>query len=186
MQRAASAEAETRLGTTLRSGLAGDAAAYRCFLDELSGYLRAFLRRRLPGAPSDAEDVLQETLLAIHNNRHTWDQGQPLTPWLYAIARYKLADFARSRGRRDARLLPLDGMEDVLGSCADEPAEAQRDVARLLEQLPERHRLPILYVKLQGLSVREAAHRTGMSESAVKVGVHRGLKALAAAIREAP
>lgn len=186
MQAPGRAEAESRLGLSLRAGLAGDAVAYRHFLEELGGYLRAFLRRRLPGAAADAEDVLQETLLAIHNNRHTWDQDQPLTPWLYAIARYKLTDFARSRGRRDARLLPLDDLADFLGSCDDEPAEAQRDVGRLLEQLPDHHRLPIQYVKLQGLSVREAASLAGMSESAVKVGVHRGLKALAAAIRDTP
>lgn len=186
MQPAVRAETELRLADALRGGLAGDAAAYRGFLDELSGCLRAFLRRRLSGAPADVEDVLQETLLAIHNQRHTWDQGQPLTPWLYAIARYKLADFLRSRGRRDARLTPLEGVEEFLGSCDAEPAEAQRDVGRLLEQLPDHHRLPILYVKLRGLSVREAARLAGISEAAVKVGVHRGLKALAAAIRETP
>jgi RNA polymerase sigma-70 factor (ECF subfamily) len=185
MDPAVRAEAEAQLSAAFRSGLAGDTTAYRRFLDELSLRLRAFLRRRLASSPDDVEDVLQETLLAIHNGRHTWDARQPLTPWIYAITRYKLVDFARSRSRRDAFNVPLDGMEELLGETDGEPMQARCDIGRLLGQLPDHHRLPILYVKVQGLSVRETARLTGMSESAVKVGVHRGLKALALTIREA-
>jgi len=175
---------EARLSDRLRAGLAGDERAYRTFLDELSGYLRGYLRRRLGGTPEDAEDVLQETLLAIHNGRHTWHDGQPLTPWLYAIARYKLIDFVRARARHGEKTLPLDSVEELLAAPDQEPAQAAHDVGLMLEQLPDRHRLPILFVKLQGLSVKEAAARAGMSESAIKVGVHRGLRALAIRIRE--
>jgi RNA polymerase sigma-70 factor (ECF subfamily) len=185
MSPALQADAEARLAVAFGAGLAGDAAAYRCFLDELSGYLRAFLRRRLTARPDDVEDVLQETLLAIHNGRHTWDPGQPLKPWVYAITRYKLIDSARARARREDQNLPLDAVEDLLGDTDEEPRNARRDIGQLLELLPDRHRLPILHVKVQGMSVRECARLTGMSESAVKVGVHRGLKALAARIREA-
>jgi RNA polymerase sigma-70 factor, ECF subfamily len=177
---------EAALRDSLRAGLAGDVGAYRQFLQQLSGYLRGYLRRRLPSAPADVEDVLQETLLAIHNGRHTWDPVQPLTPWLYAIARYKLIDFARSRARHAARMQPLDGFEDLLATSDEDPSQAGHDVAILLEQLPDRHRLPLLYVKVEGLSVREAAVRAGMSESAIKVGVHRGLKALAGMMRAKP
>jgi RNA polymerase sigma-70 factor (ECF subfamily) len=176
---------EDRLKDFLVRGLAGDGAAYHRFLGELSGHLRAFLRRRLARMPDDVEDLVQETLLAVHNQRHTFDAAQPLTAWVHAIARYKLVDFLRRRSRRDLLTEPLDDELEVLSSADADAAEARRDLARLLETLPERQRMPIVYVKVQGLSVIEAARLTGMSASAVKVAVHRGLKALAARIRDA-
>jgi len=176
---------EDRLKDLLVRGLAGDGAAYHRFLGELSGHLRAFLRRRLARMPDDVEDLVQETLLAVHNQRHTFDAAQPLTAWAHAIARYKLVDFLRRRSRRDLLTEPLDDELEVLSSADADAAEARRDLARLLETLPERQRLTIVYVKVQGLSVIEAARLTGMSASAVKVAVHRGLKALATKIRDA-
>jgi RNA polymerase sigma-70 factor (ECF subfamily) len=176
---------EDRLKEFLVRGLAGDSAAYHRFLGELSGRLRAFLRRRLARMPDEVEDLVQETLLAVHNQRHTFDTAQPLTAWVHAIARYKLIDFLRRRSRRELLTEPLDDELEVLSSADADAAEARRDLARLLETLPERQRMPIVYVKVQGLSVIEAARLTGMSESAVKVSVHRGLKALAAKIRDA-
>ncbi|WP_299538143.1 sigma-70 family RNA polymerase sigma factor [uncultured Herbaspirillum sp.] len=176
--------AEERLRTLLLAGLDGDAVAYRQFLAELSGRLRAFLRKRLVHLQDDVEDVVQETLLAIHNARHTYRPDQPLTAWVHAIARYKLMDFLRARSRREAFNDPLEEEHDLLAVCDDEPAQARRDVGALLEELPDKQRLPIVHVKLEGLSVAETAQLTGMSESAVKVGIHRGLKALALKIRE--
>jgi RNA polymerase sigma-70 factor (ECF subfamily) len=175
---------EDRFKELLVRGLAGDGTAYHRFLAELSGHLRAFLRRRLARLPDEVEDLVQETLLAVHNQRHTFDAAQPLTPWVHAIARYKLVDFLRRRARHDLLTEPLDDELEVFSAAAADAAEARRDLARLLEALPERQRLPIVYVKVQGLSVVEAARLTGMSESAVKVAVHRGLKALAARIRD--
>jgi RNA polymerase sigma-70 factor, ECF subfamily len=177
---------EERLKDLLVRGLGGDAAAYHRFLTELSAHLRAFLRRRLVRLPDEVEDLVQETLLAVHNQRHTFDAAQPLTAWVHAIARYKLVDCLRRRGRSDFLTDPLDDELEVLSTADAESAEARRDLAKLLETLPERQRMPIVCVKVQGLSVAEAARLTGMSESAVKVAVHRGLKALAAKIRGAP
>ena len=174
---------EERLRDLLVRGQAGDAAAYHTFLKELSTRLRAFFRARLARLPDEVEDLVQETLLAIHNQRHTYDAGQPLTVWVHAIARYKLIDLLRRRAGRDALNDPLDDDQDLLASSDTEAGEAWRDLAKLLERLPERQRLPIVHMKLEGLSVAETARRTGMSEAAVKVGVHRGLKALAALIR---
>lgn len=176
---------ETVLRAQFEAGLGGDTAAYRRFLDALSARLRAFLRRRLGAAPDDVEDILQETLLAIHNSRHTYRSGEPLTAWVYAIARYKLMDFHRSHHRREALNLPLEAAQDVFAATDAESAQARHDLGQLLQALPDRHRLPILHVKLGGLSVSETARLTGMSESAVKVGIHRGLKALALKIRSA-
>jgi len=174
---------EDRLRDLLIRGLAGDASAYRAFLKELSAHLRAFLRARLARLPDEVEDLVQETLLAVHNQRHTYDPGQPLTAWVHAIARYKLVDLLRRRAGRDALTDTLDDETEVFASSDVEAADARRDLSRLLERLPDRQRQPIVCMKLEGLSVIETARATGMSESAVKVGVHRGLKALAAMIR---
>lgn len=174
---------ETRLRDLLVRGLAGDAASYHEFLKELSAHLRAFLRLRLLRLPDEVEDLVQETLLAVHNQRHTYDPGQPLTAWTHAIARYKLVDLLRRRAGRELLNDPLDDELNVFAAAETEAADARRDLEKLLEQLPDRQRLPIVHMKLEGLSVAEAARATGMSEAAVKVGVHRGLKALAAMIR---
>ena len=174
---------EDRLKDLLVRGLAGDTSTYHAFLKELSAHLRAFLRGRLSRLPDEVEDLVQETLLAVHNQRHTYDTGQPLTAWIHAIARYKLVDLLRRRAGRDALNDPLDDEIDVFASSDTEAADARRDVAKLLERLPDQQRLPIVHMKLEGLSVVETARMTGMSVSAVKVGVHRGLKALAAMIR---
>ena len=174
---------EDRLRDLMLRALSGDSAAYHAFLKDLSAHLRAYLRRRLARLPDDVEDLVQETLLAVHNQRHTYDADQPLTAWVQAIARYKLVDLLRRRAGREAMNDPLDDELAVFASSDTEAADARRDLAKLLEQLPERQRLPIQYMKLEGLSVIEAARATGMSESAVKAGVHRGLKALAAMIR---
>ncbi len=173
---------EERLRSLMLQSLAGDAAAYRIFLDELTTHLRSYLRRRLGGLPEEVEDLLQELLLAVHNKRHTYGPKQPLTPWVQAIARYKLVDLLRRRSRRDVLTDPLEE-DDQVFATANDATEAQYDVAKLLRGLPDRQRLPILYVKIEGASVTDTAIRTGMSESAVKVGVHRGLKALAERIR---
>lgn len=175
--------AEARLRCLLLAGLTGDGAAYQGFLRALSAHLRAFLRRRLAQLPDEVEDLVQEILLAVHNQRHTYQAEQPLTAWVHAIARYKLIDFFRRRALREALHDPLDDELAVFAASDHEAGDARRDVATLLARLPERQRLPIQLMKLDGLSVAEAAQVAGMSESAVKVGVHRGLKALATMMR---
>lgn len=159
----------------------GEATAYAEFLREMASLVRGYFRRRLTQLPDEVEDLVQETLLAVHNKRHTYDPQQPITAWMSAIARYKLVDLLRARSGREALHEPLDEEHPMLASDAESAAqEARRDLALLLDGLPDKQRLPIRYVKIEGLSVAQAAQRTGLSESAVKVGVHRGLKALAA------
>ena len=174
---------EEHLRALFLGGLGGDAGAYHAFLKELSAHLRNFLRKRLVRLPDDVEDLVQESLLAVHNQRHTYDPGQPLSAWVQAIAKYKLVDLLRRRAVKDALTDPLDEESELFSSADSDAEEARRDLITLLDELPDHHRLPIVHVKLEGLSVREAAQITGMSESAIKVGVHRGLKFLAAKIR---
>ncbi len=176
-------ERETQLRDLLIRAMAGEEAAYHVFLRDLSAHLRGFLRVRLARLPDDVEDLVQETLLAVHNQRHTYDPDQPLTAWIHAIARYKLVDLLRRRAGREVLQDPLDEELEVFAVSAHDATEARRDLLKLLEQLPDRMRLPIVHMKLEGLSVAEAARATGMSEAAVKVGVHRGMKALAELIR---
>src|ERR1700741_266695 len=153
--------AQERLGTLFVAGLAGNASEYRLFLSELTRHLRGYLRKRIPQLHDDVEDLVQEILLAVHNGRHTYRPDQPLTAWVHAIARYKLADFFRARSRREALHMPLDDELEIFATCDVDPAEARRDLSKLLEQLPDRQRLPILLVKLKGLSVTETAKLTG-------------------------
>src|SRR3984957_13066016 len=174
---------EERLRSLMLRSLAGDASSYHCFLDELATHLRSFLRKRLAGLSEDAEDLVKEVLLAIHNQRHTYNAKLPLTAWVHAIARYKLIDWLRRRSRHDLLNDSLGDCEELFAAPENEAAEASHDIAKLLQQLPERQRLPIQYVKIEGGSVADTAKRTGMSESAVKIGIHRGLKALALKIR---
>ena len=167
-------------------GLAGDAAAYQACLQKLSLHLRAFLGKRLFGWPDDVEDLVQECLLAMHNQRHTYQSDQPLTAWVHAIARYKMIDLLRAKGSREVLHDAIDDETELFVESTAEASDARRDIGKMLATLPDRQRLPIQHVKIDGLSVAETAQLTGMSESAIKVGVHRGLKALAARFKESP
>lgn len=177
------ATVEKRLRLLLLQGLGGDAAAYQRFLEELGGYLRGFFRRKLFNLPDDVEDLVQETMLAIHLQRHTYQPQLPLTLWMHAIARYKMADLLRGHYGRERLHDPIDDEMQLFAASDLDAADARRDLDALLETLPARQRTLIVHMKLEGLSVRETSRRTGVSEAAVKVGVHRGLKALAQRIK---
>src|ERR1700688_551212 len=107
---------EERLRSLLIRGLVGDASAYHLFLGELTAHLRSFLRRRMSRLPEEAEDLLQELLLAIHNQRHTYDAKLPLTAWVHAIARYKLIDLLRRRSRSDLLNDSLEEGEELFAA----------------------------------------------------------------------
>lgn len=168
----------------MRLARQGDDEAYRRLLLLLAARLRVVVRRGLVAAgrsPADCEDVVQEALLAMHLKRDTWDPTQPIEPWVRAIARYKLVDHLRRRGFHDH--LDIDGLAGSL--TATEPdAAAAIDSQRLLAGLPERQRRIVEEISLEGRRAGEVATRLGMSEGAVRVALHRALKALAAAYRQ--
>jgi len=157
----------------------GDEAAYRRCLALIATRLRGYFRRRMQSLPDDVEDLVQETLLALHLQRGTYDPTLPVSAWVLAIARHKLVDLWRRRGRRDNLHDTLDDVDEALMVAVPDEREAQRDLSLLLQTLPEAQRQAILLTKVEGLSVAEASQRTGASESAIKVQVHRGLKRLA-------
>ena len=169
---------EPELRALMVSALDGDARAYRALLGDLRLRLSVFFARRLGASEGEREDLVQETLIAIHTRRETYDRHQPFTPWLFAIARYKLADHFRRVGRRGTVSLDETAMEfAVEGGAA--AAEARRDVDTALAALPERTRGLLRMLKIEGASVAETAARFEMSEGAVKVAAHRAMKSLA-------
>jgi RNA polymerase sigma-70 factor (ECF subfamily) len=177
---------EQELKALMVAGLDGDGVAYRMLLERISVHLRGYYRMRLERAgrgPSDAEDLLQEVLLAIYTRQHTYDRAELFTPWMYAIARYKLIDYLRRTNtlRGD---LPIDDAGELVAHADGDAVESSIDLGRLLGRLPAKMRRVIQYVKLDGLTVAETARRCDMTESAVKVSVHRGLKAMSAAINQ--
>ncbi|ABR90338.1 RNA polymerase sigma-70 factor, ECF subfamily [Janthinobacterium sp. Marseille] len=176
-------QAETRLRALLLEGLNGSENAYRQFLQMTATHLRAFLRRRLSHWPDQVEDLVQESLLAIHNQRTTYDKGAPLTAWMYAIAKYKLIDWLRRHARRESQNDPLDDENEIFSTADADAHEARRDLSKVLETLPPQQRAAILHTKVDGWSMRETAVVLKMSESNVKIAVHRGLKTLAAKLR---
>jgi RNA polymerase sigma factor (sigma-70 family) len=168
----------------MRAAISGDAGAYRHFLAAVTPFLRALARRRCESfgiAGGDAEDIVQEVLLAIHLKRGTWDQSRPIGPWISTIVRNKMIDTMRRRGRKV--MVPIEDVIDTLE--AEERADnlEHRDIERLLGRLKEQQRDIVQSISVNGTSVRETADRLKMSEGAVRVTLHRALKALAAFYR---
>ena len=168
-------------GDLMRAANNGDTAAYNRLLTILAPALRSVARRGLASAGlpvDDAEDIVQEILLAIHLKRETWDASLPLGPWVRAIARNKLVDAMRRRGRRNT--VPIDDFAETLASDTAEPAPVPGRLDEHLKSLPDRQRSVVSSISLEGASIRETAGKLKMSEGAVRVALHRGLAALAA------
>jgi RNA polymerase sigma-70 factor (ECF subfamily) len=165
-------------------GQGGEALAYREALAIIAQRLRRFYGRRLQALPDEVEDLVQETLLALHLQRGTYDETLPVSSWVFAIARHKLVDLWRRRGRRESLNDSLDELTEDQHPFAPEELPSKRDLSVLLEQLPEAQRQAILLTRIEGLSMIEASDRSGVSVAALKVQVHRGLKQLAALVRE--
>lgn len=163
----------------MTGGLDGDATAHESLLRALVPLLRAFYGPRLRGSEADIEDLVQETLIAVHQKRVSYDRERPFTPWLYAVARHRLIDHVRRR-----REVPVESLEEILvAEGFEEATAAQIDVERLLSTLPPKQARAIRDTHIDGLSVSEAAEGAGIGKSDVKISVHRGLKRLAARIR---
>lgn len=161
----------------------GDSKAYRDALVKIAQRLRRFYSRRLQALPDEVEDLVQESLLALHLQRGTYDESLPVSSWVFAIARHKLVDLWRRRGRRDNLNDSLDDLAEEQHPATQEELPSKRDLAVLLEQLPDSQKQAILLTKIEGLSMIEASERSGVSVAALKVQVHRGLKQLAALVR---
>ncbi|MCZ4347208.1 sigma-70 family RNA polymerase sigma factor [Devosia sp. J2-20] len=168
---------ETRLRELMLASLDGDAAAYRALLADLGRHLRPYFTRRLtPAFASHAEDLVQETLLAIHTRRMTYDRTRPFTAWLHAVAHHKFVDHVR---RQSIRLtVPLEDDAPIFAHDDHADATAKRDLDVVLDAVPERTSDLIRRTRVQGATIAEAAAHHGITETAAKVSIHRGLKSL--------
>jgi RNA polymerase sigma-70 factor (ECF subfamily) len=158
----------------------GDRAAANVLLTEAGMWLERYFRRRVP--PQQIDDLVQEVLIALHTKRATWDPARPFLPWLAAIARYRWVDHLRRIYRNASNEL---GEDSGAVDSEEEVVLARVSLERLFAHLPARQAEVIELVKIEGLSVEEAAARSGQSESLVKVNIHRGLKKLAALVEKA-
>jgi len=175
---------EVDLDELMRAANRGDAQAYRGLLRRLAPILRGFARRafsRYGASTEDVEDIVQETLLAMHLKRHTWVETRPLLPWVRAIALNKLLDHLRRAGR--GQEVPMDSFTDVLVADQPAPAASGLDADIAIGKLKGRQRDVVVAISLQGQSAREVAQRLGMTEGAVRVVLHRALRSLARALR---
>jgi len=169
---------EDQLRTWMISGLDGNAADHAALLRALVPLLHAFYRRR--SVADEIEDLVQDTLIAVHTRRATYDRDRAFTAWLFAIARYKMIDHFRS----NRRTVPIEGLEEILVAEGFQAAsDARMDVDQLLDTLPAKQARMIRATQIDGMSVADAASADGIGQSDVKVSVHRGLKALAARLR---
>ena len=169
-------QGENELAMLLRAAIAGDEKAYAAFLERTATMVRSFARRKIVQGGVDPEDIVQETLLAIHMKRHTWISDGPVLPWVYAIARFKLIDAFRRRGRR---------VEIEIGDIAETVAQMEcetvsdREIDRALEALAPGQRSVVAAISVEGRSIGETAEKFGMTETAVRVALHRGLQSIA-------
>lgn len=172
--------ADSDWGALMAAAQSGNAAVYHRLLVEISAWLRRYYARRLP--PAMVGDAIQDTLLAIHEKRHTYDSSRPFGPWLAAIARYKWIDRLRAMKSAPTEALSMD---IPVVDHGDAVISAQ-SLELLLQQLKPAQSHVIRLVKLEGLSIEEAAARTGQSVSLVKVNIHRGLGRLTSLVRRQP
>jgi RNA polymerase sigma-70 factor (ECF subfamily) len=175
----ARSEHDAQLAACFTRGAAGDAASYREFLLMLDIMLRGYFRKRLTDRAADVDDLVQEALLAVHHRRHTFRGAVPITAWVHAIARHKFLDLLRADASRAALFEPMEPHTDAAADNALDAWLAKRELQGLLSMLPPKQRQAIEAVKLQGLTVAEVALTTGATSAAIKVSVHRGLRALA-------
>lgn len=172
------------LSALMRSARQGNDEAYRRLLGEVTVWLRVVVRRGLASAGrgvADCEDIVQETLLAMHLKRDTWDEARPFAPWLRAIARHKLADHLRRRGFTDH--VDIDDHADAPELAVEIDPASPVDSRQMLASLPERQRRIVQEISLEGRRAADVARGLGMTEGAVRVTLHRALKALAVVYR---
>jgi len=169
----------------MRSAMAGDDAAYHRLLKAVTPVLRAAARRGLSRAgqpPDQAEDIVQDILLAVHLKRHTWDREAPFAPWLFAIGRNKLIDALRRRGKRI--FVNIDDFAETLPGEAPQETASASEVAAQLARLPQRQRDVLQSIAVDSASIKDTAQKLAMTEGAVRVALHRGLASLTARLRE--
>ena len=169
----------------MRQAIAGDDEVYHRLLKAITPVLRAASRRGLSraGQPVDqSEDIVQDILLAVHLKRHTWDVDAPFAPWLFAIARNKLIDALRRRGRRV--FVDIDDFSETQADTPPAPTVSAGEVEAQLKTLPQRQRDVLQSIAVEASSIKQTAEKFSMTEGAVRVALHRALASLTAKLRD--
>ncbi len=160
------------------SAQAGNEIDYRQLLTELTDVIYNFLRSRF-GNHHFIEDCVQETLIAIHEARHTYDHHRPFRPWLFAIVRHKAIDTLRKQNTRQKITGQYRGEQEILSQAnLQNEVESEMIRGRLLDSLSAEHRDVLVLTKIIGFSVAETAKKLDISNSLVKVRVHRAIRKL--------
>lgn len=154
----------------------GDQKAYAELLNLVGGKILGIIRRRIKNQ-STVEELYQTVLMTIHRARHTYDPNRPFEPWLYSITRNTVFDHLR-KNRRKIELETLVGEHFAIEAEPDSSAEEQKILKTALNSLPQAQRQAVQLIKLQGLSIQDAAKKVGVTESAMKVRAHRGYQGL--------
>jgi RNA polymerase sigma-70 factor (ECF subfamily) len=172
-------EDEARWSAWMAAAQRGDEASYAQLLNELGDVIAAFLRAQF-GDLELIEDCVQECLLAVHQARHTYDPTRRFRPWLFAIVRHKAIDMLRARRAYGTMLDAAATSSALIGNGADRETDGEDEVVggRLFSALAPQQRQALTLTKVIGLSIAEAADRLGISQSALKVRVHRGIGAM--------
>lgn len=166
----------------LKKACAGDDVAYRCFLQSVSVVIRGVIKAKAGGLPVEQqEDILQDVLFAIHQKRSTWRQDLPVKPWVYAIARYKIVDAFRARGKAD--FVDIDDFSEVLPAQTEDVTHGM-DIETMVADLPPKQQKVVRLIAIDGMSIKDAAQHLGITQTAVRVNFHRGLERLRVIAKE--
>ena len=168
---------EQRWSALMLAAQGGNEGDYKQLLGELSAFIERYLRSRI-GRHQSIDDWVQDILMAIHQGRHTYNPRRPIRPWLFAIIRHQTIDGMR---RQNAYTQMLERQAEQI-ACAEAPEQGSMDKAliegRLFKALAPPHREALTLTKIIGYSSKEAASKIGISETALKVRVHRAIKQL--------
>ncbi len=165
---------ESRWSEWMARAGAGDRDAYAKLMTELGGAVEAYVRSRFGGTDPDfVEDCVQESLLAVHRARHTWDPRRPFRPWFFTLVRHKTIDLLRKERVRT----PTATLEEAEERSAPPADPGDRiDGATLLDELDPKYREALVLTRLEGYSMEEAAKRADVSVGAMKTRVHRAIR----------
>lgn len=166
----------TRWDGWMQAALAGDQGAYHLLLTDLRPWLMAYFSKRIH--PRAVEDLVQDTLMTLHNKRQTFNPDYPFGPWIAAVARHRWIDHMRAT----LRYIEMELDDDLFIQDIKRDEYAKHDVQTLLKLIPSGQAQVIEMVKLREMSIEEVSRQTGRSPSSVKVMVHRGMKKMMAAV----
>ncbi|NNE38984.1 MAG: sigma-70 family RNA polymerase sigma factor [Gammaproteobacteria bacterium] len=175
---------EDSLSSLMYRAQQGDNHAYSVLFTKVTPMLRSFISQKISN-PDDMEDIVQEILISLHKAGHTYDANRPFEVWMYTIARYRLNDHLRAyyknmslKEKIQVEYQHFTGDLDVTPDM-----EIDESINELIDALPEKQKLIVTMMKVEGYTAKETAEKLNMTETAVKVAAHRVYKKLAEQIR---